>query len=206
MRWPVEHPRATPNGRWGTERITAAQGACGVGKHPCVHSGLDLAGAAGTRVYAPEDLSIDSVATGALPPFRGYGPGVMLARGKQTGFYHLFAHLEYGSIPSAKVPGDWLDDLRTIGPVWDRDSSQRRQLRAGELVGVTSSANHSHWEVRSSAHGARTSPARWIQRHVDPDVELALYEASGAAATMGDGWGLLLLIGLYAYDQRGRRR
>lgn len=164
--------------------------------YPCTHSGLDLAGPAGTPVYAPEDLSVHAVATGALPPWRGYRPGVLVARGKETGVYHLFGHLEYDTIPSATVAESWVDALTE--PIWESDRD-RRQIAEGALLGLMSSANHVHWEVRSSAQGARHNPAVWLKRF-DAGVDVGAYTAAGAPGSLGGGVGLLLVGALVAKE------
>lgn len=199
-RWPVDVPRVTPHGKYGFQRNDPSEGGCGVKSYPCTHNGLDLAGGEGTEVYAPEDCSIDSVSTGSLPPFRGYGPGVILMRGKKTGVYHLLAHLLPETIVSPMVDGSLWDFATT--PLWKSDD-QRRQVSEGEIVGRISKANHVHWETRDGAHGARNDPALWVKRYVSPSLDRSAFsDAEGG----GGGLGLLLLLGLWAYERRGRRR
>lgn len=192
-RWPVDIPRATPHGKWGYVR-TKGQGSCGTRPYPCVHNGLDLAGPDGTEVYAPEDCSVHAVATGNLPPFTGYGPGVIVMRGKVTGVYHLLAHLQRDTIPSPTVPGGFWDWATKPHWIWE-GTEERRQFREGELVGRISSANHVHWETREPGwNGARNNPALWVKRYVDPGVDVSAYSVAGGA---GGGELLALLALLY---------
>jgi hypothetical protein len=199
-RWPVDLPiRVTPHGKYGYVRKGLSEGTCGVKSYHCTHNAIDLAGSRGTEVYAPEDCSIDSVATGSLPPFRGYGPGVILMRGKVTGVYHLLAHLEPDTIVSPMVDGSIWDFVTT--PLYKSDD-QRRQVKEGEIVGRIAK-NHTHWETRDGAHGARNDPSLWVKRYVTPSLDRSAYSDAGAS---GGGMGLLLLLGLWAYERRGRRR
>lgn len=199
-RWPVEVPRATPHGAYGYVRRTKADGACGfLGNYPCTHTGLDLAGTRGTPVYAPEPLSVHAMGTGSLPPFRGYKPGAMIARGLTSGVYHLFGHLEPGTMPSPTQEGTFWDFMTT--PLW-RSSDVRRQIKEGERIGLTSSANHVHWEVRSPGwDGARTNPAAWLAKYADVDVGEFTYGASS-----GTGGGALVVLGLLLFGGKKRRR
>lgn len=186
-RWPVDSPRATPHGKWGTWR---EDGPCGLKAPPCLHNAIDLAAPKGTEVYAPEDCSVDSVSTGTMPPFRGYGPGMILMRGLKTGVYHLLAHLDPATIPSPTVPGGFWD--YATRPIFS-DHSNRRQIKEGELVGLTSAKNHVHWETRSPGwNGARNNPALWVKRYVSPGLDLSQFSTSGG----GDDGDLLLLLGL----------
>lgn len=197
-RWPISFPippRVTPHGAYGYERKSKADGSCGMSGYPCRHLGIDLAAVKGTEVVAPEDLWVVSTARGTFPPFRGYGPGVILARGR-SGVYHLLAHLEYESIPSPTVEESWFDALTE--PLWYSDQDPRK-IREGELVGVTSSANHVHWETRTGEwKGPRTNPAEWLRRFQRLDV--SDYTASGG------GGGALLLLGLALLGRKRRRQ
>lgn len=190
-RWPIANPRATPHGKWGYTR-TKGQGSCGTKPYPCIHQGLDLAGPKGTEVYAPEDCSVDSVSTGAMMPFRGYGPGVILMRGTKTGVYHLLAHLDPATIPSPTVPGEFWD--YATRPIFS-DHSNRRQIKEGELVGLTSEANHVHWETREPGwNGARNNPALWVKRYVEPGLDITEFSVPRG----GGGGGLFWLALIYA--------
>lgn len=117
-------------------RNSPADGSCGVGAYPCKHPGLDVLGMYGTTVVAPEDGTIAVVTDGNSAPFGGYGPWVVVIAGK-SGKFHLLGHLD---------------------PANGGTVVQGQDIRAGEPVGTTSGANHTHWEVRSKvvpdyAHG-----------------------------------------------------
>lgn len=198
-RWPVEIPRATPHGLYGYERRNKKEGSCASRGYPCVHYGLDLAGPAGTQVFAPEDGSIHAVFTGSLPPYRGYGPEGLIFRGKKTGAYHLLAHLDRGSVPSAMVPGGFWDRMTT--PLYKSDD-QRRQIEEGQLIGTMSDANHTHWEVRDGAFGARTNPAVWVKRYVQPSLVLSDWTAAGAPSKGGAGVAVLVLAAIILWENR----
>lgn len=116
------------HGGWLEVRSTAADGACGVHGYPCRHPGVDVAGVAGTPVVAPESGTVVMVADGTAAPFVGYGPWLAIILG-DSGKFHLLAHLDPASSGMAPMGA---------------------QVVAGQQVGVTSSANHTHWEVRSA--------------------------------------------------------
>ncbi len=111
---------------FGSQRNSPSDGACGVGQHPCIHPGIDLRGPKGTPVLAPESGTILRV-TGNSPPFTGYGPISVLLQG-DSGVFHLLSHLDAG--PRVSVG---------------------QKIAEGAQIGVTSSANHTHWEVRKKA-------------------------------------------------------
>lgn len=115
------------HGGWLEVRATPADGSCGVSGYPCRHPGLDVAGAAGTSVVAPENGSVVAAGSGASAPFVGYGPWLVIIQGDDSGKFHLLAHLD----PVAA----------SMAPVGTR-------VTAGDQVGITSPANHTHWEVR----------------------------------------------------------
>jgi murein DD-endopeptidase MepM/ murein hydrolase activator NlpD len=113
-RYPVDVVRITPHGGWSYFRPEQGEGGT-------YHYALDLGGAAGTPVRAPEDGVVDTTASGTSPPFTGYDPGVVLLRGR-SGYYHLLGH----TIPMVQA-----------GQV----------VREGQQVG-TIGVNHVHWETR----------------------------------------------------------
>jgi len=202
-RWPTQFPKATPHGHYGYARNSPADGrGCGLDgkKYPCVHPGLDLAGVEGTEVYAPENGTIAAVATGTLMPFRGYGPGVILIRG-DSGVYHLFGHLHYGSIPAAFQKLDWedywQDGLLNAKP-------DRARVKEGQVIGVTSSADHVHWEVRDGEFGAKSNPAVWLKKQIGL-VNLSDFTYGGAPSSGGGGAGIVILLALLVLDG-GKRR
>jgi len=124
--WPL---RQGAHGGYLEVRNSPADGACGVGTYPCVHPGLDVAGDQGTSVRAPEGGVIVNAADGTSSPFGGYGPWVIVIQG-DDGKFHLLGHLD----PATKSMG-------VVG----------QRVIAGDVVGTVSSANHTHWEVRSRA-------------------------------------------------------
>lgn len=115
------------NGAFGAIRRSPAQGSCGVHGYPCAHPGTDVNGPSGTPVRAPENGIIVAAADGSAAPFGGYGPWLVVLRGLATGKFHLLGHLD----PAAM-------NLAPIGLT----------VSAGTVIGKTSSANHTHWEVR----------------------------------------------------------
>jgi len=116
------------HGGWLEVRTTPADGSCGVHGYPCNHPGVDVAGAAGTSVVAPESGGVVAVGNGAVAPFVGYGPWFVIIQGNDSGKFHLLAHLE---------------------PATSSMAPMGAQVVAGDQIGVTSSANHTHWEVRA---------------------------------------------------------
>lgn len=97
-RWPTAPYSTHRTGCYGCKRISSADGACGVHGYPCTHWGVDTFTIGGVRnVWAPEDGTVVSVADGSSPPWSGYGPGIVLLKGK-SGWYHMMAHLTYSSI------------------------------------------------------------------------------------------------------------
>lgn len=124
---PITPLRVGNNGSYAAVRSSPAQGSCGTKPYPCKHPGLDVVGAVGTTVHAPEDGMIAFAADGSVAPFVGYGPWLVIVRGA-SGKHHLLAHLDPAS--------------RAMAPIGLR-------VAAGTPIGKTSSANHTHWEVRT---------------------------------------------------------
>jgi murein DD-endopeptidase MepM/ murein hydrolase activator NlpD len=114
------------NGGWLEVRASPADGSCGVSGYPCRHPGIDVAGSAGTPVVAPESGTIIGAGDGNSAPYVGYGPWFVVIQG-DSGKYHLLAHLEPYAAASAPIGSPVI---------------------AGQVIGVTSAANHTHWEVR----------------------------------------------------------
>ena len=110
--------------RWGDQRETH------------IHAGVDVLGAPGTPVLAPEASTVVAVATASRPPWTGYAPCVFL-RG-ESGRYHLLAHLSGAPLTlrvGAFVP-------------------------LGGVVGyIGRPERHTHWEVRTREHRRRDEPA-----------------------------------------------
>jgi murein DD-endopeptidase MepM/ murein hydrolase activator NlpD len=124
--WPLQ---IGSHGAWLEIRSSPTDGSCGVSGYPCKHPGIDVAGPSGTPVVAPETGVISLVGDGNTAPFVGYGPWFVVIQG-DSGKYHLLAHLD--PVGAAMAP---------IGS----------PVTAGQVVGTTSSANHTHWEVRDQA-------------------------------------------------------
>lgn len=114
------------HGAWLEVRSSAADGACGVHGYPCKHPGVDVAGGAGTPVVAPESGTVVMIGDGNSAPFVGYGPWFIVIQG-ESGAFHLLGHLDPGTLGMAQM---------------------NATVSAGDQVGTTSSANHTHWEVR----------------------------------------------------------
>lgn len=124
---PIYPLQVGAHGGWLEVRSTPADGSCGVHGYPCKHPGLDAAGAAGTSVVAPESGTVVAVGDGSAAPFVGYGPWFVIIQGQNSGKFHFLGHLE---------------------PLTSSMAPMGAQVVAGDQVGVTSSANHTHWEVR----------------------------------------------------------
>lgn len=132
-------------GDYKAVRNTPADGACGVHGYPCMHPGVDVGGYQGTVVNAPEDATLVLTADGSQPPWRGYGPYLALFLGK-SGYYHLLAHLEPGSV------------IPSVGDA----------VTAGQPIGATSSANHTHWEVRKKPTPDYANNETNFDNNIDP--------------------------------------
>lgn len=169
------------HGGYLEERLSPADGSCGVGSYPCRHPGLDVFGMYGTPVVAPENGTIIVSTDGNSAPFGGYGPWIIVIAG-ESGKFHLLGHLDPANAGMAP---------------------QGAQVRAGDQVGTTSGANHTHWEVRDVAvpdyaHGQTgfdiiSNPILWL-----------------ATAPVGGPLGALLVVGsaavfLFAVIRRRRR-
>lgn len=163
MRAPVDAPRPTPHGAYAYWRAKSQRR----------HAGVDLGGARGTPVYAPEPLRVLTVLRGGAlssdPSVRGVGlagyePEAIMARGA-SGVVHVLGHLE-------RVGVDVGDDVGE-----------------GDLVGVISGARHVHWEVRKGdrAPWPRASriddtldPLAWLKAGAAPGGLTAWVEAAQA--------------------------
>lgn len=118
------------------------------------HWGLDLAGAAGDAVRAPEAGEVVAVWTGsgvsAPAPWDGYGPGGVELQG-DSGAYHVLAHLE---VPRVAI-GDRVSEGDVVGVMPAR---------------VGASGPHTHWEVRrvavdgpSTRQADTIDPRTWVK-------------------------------------------
>lgn len=127
---PIYPLQVGAHGGWLEVRSTPSDGSCGVHGYPCRHPGVDVAGAAGTPVVAPESGTVVAVGDGSSAPFVGYGPWFAVIQGSDSGKFHFLGHLD---------------------PTTSSMAPMGAQVVAGDQVGVTSSANHTHWEVRDKA-------------------------------------------------------
>lgn len=174
---PIWPGKTSPHGAFAFVRKTSAQGACGTKGHPCVHPGSDLVGASGTPVKAPEGGVIVRVADGRSAPFGGYGPWLVILQGR-SGWYHLLAHLDPARAAMAPVG---------------------LTVRAGQVLGSTSSANHVHWEVRRKAIPDFAAGESNQTNNVDPFAWLRRY----GGGLPGTGWILLAAVAAVLLVRRG---
>lgn len=134
---PVERYRVSPHGGYLYRRLTPADGACGIGSHPCTHPGLDMVPLTPHDwCVAPERCVVEYVARdNATKPLSGYGPGAVLVRGLfPFGFWrrwHVLGHVD---------PATFVDGVE-----------KGRVFAAGERIArISLSANHVHWELRTA--------------------------------------------------------
>lgn len=171
---PLVVPRT---GGFAAARLSPADGSCGVHPYPCYHPGIDAEGAQGTVVNAPEDGSVVLMADGSQPPWVGYGPYLVLILGK-SGYYHLLAHLQPGSvIPNVGDP-----------------------VTAGQPVATTSSANHTHWEVRLKVTPDYSINETNLDNNIDPVVDwlpIAQLGVSRTTALLILGGGVAVALAIY---------
>lgn len=161
------------HGGWLEVRSSEADGACGVHGYPCKHPGVDVAGTMGTLVVAPESGTIVMATDGNSAPFVGYGPWLVVIQG-DSGKFHLLGHLE----PAAAEMG-------VMGA----------RVTAGDSIGMTSSANHTHWEVRSKLSPDFANGEDNFTNNTDP---LAWLSMSNALFPMLLAGGAALLVYLIA--------
>lgn len=163
-----------------------------------VHAGVDVGGAPGTPVMAPEAGTVEAVGSLPMrPPWTGYAPAVLL-RGA-SGRWHLLAHLS-----GSATGGAASSPAVTLGQV----------VRLGDVLGYIGHERHTHWEVRTRAR-ARThageptwtitiDPARWLAgedvpypdppqgRPLDPQrpphKSRRVEEVRGAARALSSSW------------------
>lgn len=150
-------------------RSSPSDGSCGVSSYPCKHPGVDVYGPQGTRVVAPESGVVMAIADGNSSPWVGYGPYLAVIRGDVSGKFHLLAHLE----PSSAT-------LALFG----------QHVTAGQQIGTTSNANHTHWEVRNKQipdwqHGETNyengiDPIAWLRKGSGPGIGTMLLLGGGA--------------------------
>lgn len=158
------------NGAYRALRSTSAQGACGVHGYPCLHPGLDVNGIIGTRVVAPEGGIVVAASDGNSAPWVGYGPWLVVIQGA-SGNFHLLGHLQAATAAMASIGA---------------------RVTAGQQVGITSSANHTHWEVRRllTPGAGRTN----LDNNLDPLAWLGASSSLGALLLLGGAALLSYLI------------
>lgn len=126
--------------------------AYGVQRPTHVHQGVDIVGTPGQDVKAPEAMVVERIVipfepdradnTHIAPPWNGYGPGLVFARGAAG--YHLLAHLGRVDVQV----GDHLEEGETIGALASH---------------VGASRSHVHWEIRTQQrHGFTIDPVEWV--------------------------------------------
>jgi murein DD-endopeptidase MepM/ murein hydrolase activator NlpD len=137
------------------------------GPNGTFHWGVDIPGKPGDDVTAPEDMVVVHVwTTNVTPPFAGYGPAGLVARGEHSGRHHLLAHLD---------PKVWVD----VPLVGDARPRVGQRFALGERVGVLAPldvGSHVHWEVRREPVD---SPQTRAQNTLDPLVWLAGVDLPG---------------------------
>lgn len=168
---PIYPLQVGAHGGWLEVRSTPADGACGVHGYPCKHPGLDVAGAAGTPVVAPETGTVVMAGDGNSAPYVGYGPWFVIIQG-ESGKFHFLGHLE--PLAAAMAP---------IGA----------QVSAGDQVGTTNSANHTHWEVRDKMTPDYAAGEDNFSNNSDPLAWLAGASSGGIGALLILGGSALLL-------------
>jgi len=174
---PIYPLQVGAHGAWREVRSSPADGSCGVSGYPCQHPGVDVAGSAGTQVVAPESGTIVMVGDGSAAPFVGYGPWFVVIQG-DSGKFHLLGHLE----PMTAAMGP-------MGAV----------VTAGQRIGTTSSADHTHWEVRNRLFPDFASGETNFTNNSDP---------IGWLSTAALGVGTVLIVGgaVILYILLARRR
>jgi len=171
---PIYPLQVGSHGGWREVRASPADGSCGVSGYPCQHPGVDVAGSAGTPVVAPETGTIVMAGDGNSAPYVGYGPWFAIVQGQDSGKFHLLGHLEPATA-----------GLAPIGA----------QMLAGQTLGMTSSANHTHWEVRSKMAPDFASGENNFTNNTDPIGWLSMAALGlGAVLVVGSAAILLLLL------------
>lgn len=173
---PIYPLQVGAHGGWLEVRATPSEGSCGVHGYPCKHPGLDVAGAAGTPVVAPESGTVVGAGDGASPPFVGYGPWFAIIQGANSGKFHFLGHLEPAT-----------SSMVAVGA----------QVTAGDQIGTTSSANHTHWEVRDKPVPDFAAGEDNFTNNSDPLgwLSIAALGITGAALIVGGAaWFLWLLL------------
>lgn len=161
------------NGGYLAVRASPAQGSCGVSGYPCKHPGVDVNGKRGTIVRSPTNGVIVAIFNGASAPFSGYGPWGVVIRGDEDGLFHLLGHLDAST-----------SSMGTIN----------KRVRAGDAVGTVSSANHTHWEVRTRVSPNWSAGESNATNNRDPLAWLSGGGKLGTFLLLGGAAALLLYL------------
>lgn len=169
-RCPVAGCRVTPHGAFGYYRPDQVeQGVAGVR-----HWAWDLGIETSSVVSAPEAGVVDVARAADVSPWRGYGPNVVLIKGR-SGVWHLLAHVD-----AIKVAvGDQVEEGQELARI--------SQHAPG--------GPHTHWEVRrervprysdfdrvqDAHHANNIDPAVWLAG-ASSRSSVALAAAIAAAA------------------------
>lgn len=170
---PIYPLQVGAHGGWLEIRASPSDGSCGVHGYPCKHPGVDVAGAAGTPVVAPESGTVVAVGDGNSAPFVGYGPWFLIIQGDDSGKFHFLGHLD---------------------PVSASLAPANASVTAGQQIGVTSSANHTHWEVRSKMVPDFASGEDNFSNNSDPIGWLTIATLGIGAVLLVGGAALLLYL------------
>jgi len=147
----------TVNGFTNPTNSIACSSPYGIRVHPVTgatsyHSGIDIAVAGGSPVYAAKSGTV-TTATSNITAINAYChlSGSLLTYGNYVVIQHddgtssLYAHMKYGSIPSSVSVGKRVEQGTQIGQVGSTGCS---------------TGNHLHYEVRQN--GTRVDPANYL--------------------------------------------
>lgn len=196
MRWPVDRPRITPHGGYNFHRTTGQF--CNA-KPPCDHHGVDLGGAGGTPVYAPESgVLVYTFAGDAVKPFSRFGPAGVVLHGAESGLYHLLMHLEAPTVFTAQQKNGRATRLPGTIAVLE-----------GQQIGTISRARkHLHWEVRAKPEdrGSHVDPLGILRQLGDASLVDRTPATSPAPAKRsgGGGWIVAILVVLALHERASK--
>ncbi len=122
------------------------------------------------KPQSPISPLVVALADGSSSPFGGYGPWLAVIAG-ESGKFHLLGHL----------------DPATAG-----QSAMGQHVTAGDQIGTTSSANHTHWEVRTALvppsggdnFSNGTNPQTWLEIAQITSSSLGKILIVGSTATL----------------------
>jgi murein DD-endopeptidase MepM/ murein hydrolase activator NlpD len=122
-------------------------------------------------VVAPENGTVVAAGDGNSAPFVGYGPWFIVIQG-DGGKFHFLGHLDTATAAMAPIGS-------SVG--------------AGQTIGVTSSANHTHWEVRNKVVPDFAAGEDNFSNNSDPLGWLSLAPYGGIGTMLVVGGSALLL-------------